>query len=164
MSQEDAATGQGDPAAVQAVLVQPRPKLLRSDSDLAPRSVSLFTKEDPVGYTGCKHGLWSLPVCQDSMLDTTTLNCVTLGKLPDYLKPQCSHLENGRQQQYLPGEKGKKGRDRISLGFVRNHGHHDWRRKWQPTPVFLPGESQGQGSLVGCRLRGHAESDTAEAT
>ena len=26
----------------------------------------------------------------------------------------------------------------------------DWRRKWQPTPVFLPGESQGQGSLVGC--------------
>ena len=30
-----------------------------------------------------------------------------------------------------------------------------WRRKWQPTPVFLPGESQGQGSLVGCCLWGH---------
>ena len=29
-----------------------------------------------------------------------------------------------------------------------------WRRKWQPTPVFLPGDSQGQGSLVGCRLWG----------
>ena len=29
-----------------------------------------------------------------------------------------------------------------------------WRRKWQPTPVFLPGESQGQGSLVGCHLWG----------
>ena len=28
-----------------------------------------------------------------------------------------------------------------------------WRRKWQPTPVFLPGESQGQGNLVGCCLR-----------
>ena len=28
-----------------------------------------------------------------------------------------------------------------------------WRRKWQPTPVFLPGESQGRGSLVGCRTR-----------
>ena len=27
-----------------------------------------------------------------------------------------------------------------------------WRRKWQPIPVFLPGESQGRGSLVGCRL------------
>ena len=30
-----------------------------------------------------------------------------------------------------------------------------WRRKWQPTPVFLPGESQGRGSLVGGRLWGH---------
>ena len=39
-----------------------------------------------------------------------------------------------------------------------------WRRKWQPTPVFLPGESQGQGSLVGCHLWGRTESDTTEAT
>ena len=39
-----------------------------------------------------------------------------------------------------------------------------WRRKWQPTPVFLPGESQGRGSLVGCHQWGHTESDTTEAT
>ena len=39
-----------------------------------------------------------------------------------------------------------------------------WRRKWQATPVFLPGESQGWGSLVGCRLWGRTESDTTEAT
>ena len=39
-----------------------------------------------------------------------------------------------------------------------------WRRKWQPTPSFLPGESQGRGSLVGCRLRDRTESDTTEAT
>ena len=39
-----------------------------------------------------------------------------------------------------------------------------WRRKWQPTPVFLPGESQGRGSLVGCSLWGRTESDTTEAT
>ena len=32
-----------------------------------------------------------------------------------------------------------------------------WRRKWQLTPVFLPGESQGQGSLVGCCLWGHTK-------
>ena len=38
-----------------------------------------------------------------------------------------------------------------------------WRRKWQPTPVFLPGESQGRGNLVGCRLWGRTESDTTEA-
>ena len=39
-----------------------------------------------------------------------------------------------------------------------------WRRKGQPTPVFLPGESQGQGSLVGCHLWGHTELDMTEVT
>ena len=42
-----------------------------------------------------------------------------------------------------------------------------WRRKWQPTPVFLPGESQGRWSLMGCRLWGrrvgHDWSDLAAA-
>ena len=53
------------------------------------------------------------------------------------------------------------GRLRLHFSFFT---FMRWRRKWQPTPVFLPGESQGQGSLVGCRLWGHTESDTAEAT
>ena len=39
-----------------------------------------------------------------------------------------------------------------------------WRRKWQPSPVFLPGESQGWQGLVGCRLWGRTELDTTEAT
>ena len=39
-----------------------------------------------------------------------------------------------------------------------------WRRKWQPTPVFLPGESQGRGNLMGSRLWGRTESDMTEAT
>ena len=39
-----------------------------------------------------------------------------------------------------------------------------WRRKWQPTPMFLPGESQGLRSLVGYCLCGRTESDTAEVT
>ena len=47
----------------------------------------------------------------------------------------------------------------LSL-FILMH----WRRKWQPTPVFLPGESQGRGCLVGCCLWGRTESDTTEAT
>ena len=56
-------------------------------------------------------------------------------------------------------------RSRIQLSyftFIFTFMH--WRRKWQSTPVFLPGESQGQGSLVGCRLWGHTESDTTEVT
>ena len=39
-----------------------------------------------------------------------------------------------------------------------------WRRKWQPIPIFLSGESQGRWSLVGCRLWGRTESDATEVT
>ena len=39
-----------------------------------------------------------------------------------------------------------------------------WKRKRQPTPVFLPGESQGRESLMGCCLWGCTELDTTEAT
>ena len=39
-----------------------------------------------------------------------------------------------------------------------------WRRKWQPTPVFLPGESHGWESLVGCHLWDRTGSDTTEVT
>ena len=39
-----------------------------------------------------------------------------------------------------------------------------WRKKWQPTPVFLPGESQRRGNLVGCYLWGRTELDMTEAT
>ena len=50
---------------------------------------------------------------------------------------------------------------RLSLSiFTFMH----WRRKWQPTPVFLLGESQGWGSLLGCCLWGRTEWDTTEAT
>ena len=56
-----------------------------------------------------------------------------------------------------------EGRTRLS-DFTTLFTFMHWRRKWQPTPVFLPGESQGRGSLVGCRLWGHTESDTTEAT
>ena len=38
-----------------------------------------------------------------------------------------------------------------------------WRRKWQLTPVFLPGESQGPRNLVVCRLRGRTELDLVAA-
>ena len=39
-----------------------------------------------------------------------------------------------------------------------------WRRKWQSTPVFLPGESHGQRNLEGYSPEGHKESETIEAT
>ena len=54
------------------------------------------------------------------------------------------------------------GHDRATSLSLFTSMH--WRRKWQPTPVFLPGESQGWGSLVGCRLWGCTESDMTEVT
>ena len=58
------------------------------------------------------------------------------------------------------GHKESDMTERTSLSLFTFH----WRRKWQPTPVFLPGESQGWGSLVGCSLWGCTESDMTEAT
>ena len=46
----------------------------------------------------------------------------------------------------LPANAGDVRDTGQSLGWV---GKIPWRRAWQPTPVFLPGESHGQGSLVG---------------
>ena len=54
------------------------------------------------------------------------------------------------------------GHDRATSLALFTFMH--WSRQWQPTPVFLPGESQGRGSLVGCRLWGRTDSDTTEAT
>ena len=89
--------------------------------------------------------------------------------------------EPGRLQPMGSLRVGQDWATSLSL-FIFMH----WRRKWQPTPVSLPGESQGRGSLVGCRLwdtpvslpgesqgRGslvgcclwdHTESDTSEVT
>ena len=67
--------------------------------------------------------------------------------------------ETGRLQSMESRRVGHLLSDFTSLfTFMR------WRRKWQPTPVFLPGESQGRGSVVGCRLWGHTKSDMTEVT
>ena len=68
-------------------------------------------------------------------------------------------VEPGRLQSMGSLRVGHDSTTSLSL-FTFMH----WRRKWQPTPVFLPGESQGRGSLVGCRLWGRTEWDTTEAT
>ena len=49
-------------------------------------------------------------------------------------------------------------------GSIPTYGRSPGEGKRQPTPVLLPGESQGTGSLRGCCIWGHTESDTTEAT
>ena len=67
--------------------------------------------------------------------------------------------EPGRLQSMGSRRVGHDQKTSLSL-FTFMH----WRRKWQPIPVFLPGESQGRGRLVGCRLWGRAELKTTEMT
>ena len=67
--------------------------------------------------------------------------------------------EPGRMQSMGSLRVGHDWATSLSL-FTFMH----WRRKWQPTPVFLPRESQGWRSLVGCRLWGRTESDMTEVT
>ena len=66
-----------------------------------------------------------------------------------------------------PGGLQSMGSQRVRQDWVTSLSlftFMNWRRKWQPTPVFLPGESQGRRGLVGCHLWGRTESDTTEAT
>ena len=56
-----------------------------------------------------------------------------------------------------------KNQTRLS-DFIFTFHFHAFEKEMATTPVFLPGESQGWGSLVGCRLCGRTESDTTEVT
>ena len=89
---------------------------------------------------------------------------VCLGGEGDGTPLQYSCLENpmGRGAWWAAVHGVAKSQARLTSLSLFTFMH--WRRKWQPTPVFLPGECQGQRSLVGCRLRGRTESDTTEAT
>ena len=70
------------------------------------------------------------------------------------------HLSSGhwRLPRWLSGKESACRCRRHRVRKIR------WRKKWQPTPVFLPGESHGQRSLVGYSPWGHKESDTSEVT
>ena len=55
-------------------------------------------------------------------------------------------------------------REFLGVSFIRALVSFTRRRQWHPTPVLLPGESQGQGSLVGCCLWDRTELDMTEVT
>ena len=100
-------------------------------------------------------------ISQDGMTTMFIITCTD--KLEKAMAPHSSTLawktpwteEHGRLQSMGSLRVGHNWETSLSL-FTCMH----WRRKWPPTPVFLSGESQGQGSLVGCRLWGHTQSRT----
>ena len=81
----------------------------------------------------------------------------------------CSNMDRTRDcLQGFPGGSVSEGRIHLQCRKCRRHGFNlwvgktPWRRKWQPAPIFLPGESHGQRSLVGYSSRGGKESDVTE--
>ena len=90
-----------------------------------------------------------------------------LFEVPKVMAPRSSTLAWKIPWTEEPGGLQSMGSLRVGHDWVTSLAlftFMHWRRKWQPTPVFLPGESQGRGSLVGCRLWSRTESDTTEAT
>ena len=77
---------------------------------------------------------------------------------------QVSYLENPVDRGAWWAAVHRVTQSQTQLKQLRMHACMHWRRKWQPTPVFLPRQSQGQRSLVGCRLWGRTESDMTETT
>ena len=71
-------------------------------------------------------------------------------------------LKKLKLEQFYGWEVKASACNARDLGLIPGSGKIPWRRKWQPTPVFLPGESHGRGSLVGYSPRGRKESDTTE--
>ena len=71
-----------------------------------------------------------------------------------------------RASQEMPSgkEPACQCRRHKTHGFNPWVGKIPWRRKWQPTPVFFPGESHGQRSLAGYSPWGYKESDMTEVT
>jgi len=83
------------------------------------------------------------------------------------MAPHSSTLAWKISRMEEPGRLQSMGLQRVRYDWVTSLSlftFMHWRRKWQPTPVFLPGESQGRRSLLGCCLWGRTELDTTEAT
>ena len=88
-------------------------------------------------------------------------NCTCLSWLPEEaVAPYSSTPASKIPWTEEPGRLQSMGSLRVGHDWVTSLSlftFMHWRRKWQPIPVFLPRESQGRGSLVGCRLWGRME-------
>ena len=109
-----------------------------------------------------------LPLPQLRALRTKESNPTRLGpshtsRAPCLLESLEHHPVLHMSNEGFPGGTCQFGRHKRR-GFDSCVRRIPWRNKWQPTPVFLPGESHGQRSLVGYGSWGHKELDTTNAT
>ena len=78
--------------------------------------------------------------------------------------PKCNNLWRSLVGYSPWGRKESDTTERLHFTPFTHFILYRWRREWQPTPVFLPGESHGQRSLAGHGPWGGRESDTTEVT
>ena len=125
------------------------------------------------GRPGLLQSMGSQRVRQDWVTEQNLLHNIVIWYISRYCKtgkamaPHSSTLAWRIPWMEEPGRLQSMGSLRVWHSWVTSLSlftFTHWRRKWQPTPVFLPGESQGRESLVGWHLWGHTESDTTEAT
>ena len=98
-------------------------------------------------------------------LTTLEYNCFTMGEKA--MAPHSSTVARKIPWMEEPGRLQSMGSLRVRHDWATSLSlstFMHWRRKWQPTPVFLPGESHRRRSLGGCSPWGHTESDTTEVT
>ena len=130
-------------------------------------STSLITGEMQIRTTMmCHRTLVRMAIIQKSTNNKRCRGCGEKGTLLA-MAPHSSTLAWKTPWMEKSGGLQSMGSLRVGHDRATSLSHFTfmhWRRKWQPTPVFLPGESQGRQSLVGCHLWGRTESDTTEAT
>ena len=103
----------------------------------------------------------------DSLLKSRDMTLLTKAHIVKAMATHSSTLAWKIPWKEEPGRLQSMGSLRVGYNWATSLSlftFMHWRRKWQPTPVFLPWESQGQGSLVGFRLWSHTESGTTEVT
>ena len=136
-----------------------------------PSSSRSFQPRDQTQVSRTAGGFFTIWATREAVILITPNQSITcpyyVCKLEKAMAPHSSTLARQIPWTEEPGGLQSMG----SLGVRHNWATSlsqttfmHWRRKWQPTPVFLPGESQGRGSLVGCRLWGRTESDTTDVT
>ena len=108
-------------------------------------------------------------IMQSNLLDTWNRSALSNFKIQYSIRIIFLHVRTALLLllSWLSGNKTRSvhGSSQWKPKFPFNTGSCPlMRRKWQPTPVFLPGESQGQRTLVGCRLWGLTESDPTKVS
>ena len=136
--------------------------ILKSRDNTLPTKVCLVkAMVFPMVMYGCES--WTIKKAEHRRIDAFELWCwIRLLRVPWTARRSSQSIQKEISPEYSLEGLMLKLKLQYFGTWCKELTH--WKRKWQPTPLFLPGESQGRGSLVGCHLWGCTESDMTEVT